>query len=85
MKIINVFFDTIKNLDIKFKKLMYNGLLLSFVLCLISTIILFTYQFIYEIPNLYYIGISLFKSSLMFGCVFVMCAIGFDTIKNEIA
>ena len=84
MKIINVFFDTIKNLDIKFKKLMYNGLLLSFALCLISSIILFTYQFIYEIPNLYYIGISLFKSSLMFGCVFVMCAIGFDTIKNEI-
>ena len=85
MKIINVFFDTIKNLDIKFKKLMYNGLLLSFALCLISSIILFTYQFIYEIPNLYYIGISLFKSSIMFGCVFVMCTIGFDTIKNEIA
>lgn len=85
MRIINKFIDTIKNLDIKIKNIMNKGLVFSFLLCIFSTILLFTYEFIYENPNLFYIGISLFKSSLMFCCSFIMCAIGFDTIKNEIA
>jgi hypothetical protein len=85
MNIINKFISVLKNLDNKIKKIMNKGLIVSFLLCIISAIILFTYQFIYKNPDLYYIGISLFKSSLMFGCVFVMCAIGFDTIKNELA
>ena len=85
MNIINKFISTLKNLDIKIKKIMNKGLVFSFFLCIISVIVLFTYQFLYKSPDLYYIGISLFKSSLMFGCVFIMCAIGFDTIKNEIA
>ena len=84
MNVVNKFIEKIKNLDVQFKKILHKGLLFSFALCIISTLILFTYELFYEIPNLYYIGLSLFKSSVMFGCVFIMCAIGFDTIKNEI-
>ena len=85
MDIINKFFDKIKNLDVKIKKIMNKGILFSFVLCIISTIILFTYQYIYENPNLFYIGISLLKSSLTFSCVFIICAVSFDTIKKQMA
>ena len=84
MKIINLLIEKFKKLDIKLKNALHIGLIFSFILCIFSSIILFTYQFVYEIPDLYYIGISLFKSSLIFGCTFIMCAISFDTIKNEL-
>lgn len=84
MNIINTLITKIKNLDCKLKKIMHIGLIVSFVLCLISTFSLFTYETFYSIPTLFYIGISLFKTSLMFACSFFICGIGFDTIKNEI-
>ena len=85
MMILNKLIEKYKDLDEKIKKILHKGIIFSFILCIISTIILFTYQNFYEIPNLYYAGLSLFKSSLMFGCCFIMCAIGFDTIKKQIA
>ena len=81
----NKFIERFKNLDIKIKKILHKGFIFSFILCIFSTSLLFTYQTFYASPLLYYIGLSLFKSSLMFACSFIMCAIGFDTIKNEIA
>ena len=62
MNVINKFVEKIKNLDNQIKKLMNKGLLFSFILCIISVLILFTYEYFYEIPNLYYIGISLFNA-----------------------
>ena len=85
MLILNKFIDKLKNLDTKIKKILRRGIIFSFIISIFSTFLLFTYQYFYEIPNLYYAGLSLFKSSLMFGCSFVMCAIGFDTIKKEMA
>ena len=84
MNIINTLVNKIKNLDCKTKKIMRIGLIVSFVLCLISSFSLFTYETFYSIPTLFYIGISLFRTSLMFACSFLICGIGFDTIKNEI-
>lgn len=85
MLILNKFIEKIKNLDSKIKKILHIGFVFSFSLCIFSVVLLLIYQTIYTSPDLYYTGLSLFKSSLMFGCSFVMCAIGFDTIKNEIA
>jgi len=82
--ILNKFIEKMKNLDIKIKKLLHKGFIFSFILCVFSVVLLFTYHKFYSLPDLYYIGLSLFKSSLMFACSFIMCAIGFDTIKNEI-
>ncbi len=84
MNIINTLVNKIKNLDCKTKKIMRIGLIVSFVLCLISAFSLFTYETFYSIPTLFYIGISLFRTSLMFACSFLICGISFDTIKNEI-
>ena len=84
MDIINMLINKFKNLDKKVKKLMDIGIKSSFVLCVISTLFLFTYQKIYSTPNLYYIGLSLLQTSLMFVCTFILCGFGFDTIKKEL-
>ena len=83
MNIINTLVDKIKNLDKKVKKIMHKGFIFSFILCIISGLSLFTYYMFYNLPDLFYIGISLFRTSLMFTCAFFMFAIGFDTIKKE--
>lgn len=83
MNIINTLINKFKNLDYKTKKIMHIGLIFSFILCLISTFSLFTYATFYSIPMLFYIGISLFKTSLMFACSFLICAISFDIIKKQ--
>lgn len=74
--------DKIKKLDSKTKKIMHIGFIFSFFLCMISGFSLFTYE-LYPIPSLFYIGISLFRTSLMFACMFFICGIGFDSIKKE--
>lgn len=84
MKIIKQLIDKIKNLDKNIVKIMDSGFIFSFILCIISAISLFTYNFFYSFPNLFYIGIGLFKTSLMFATMFFICGIGFDTIKKEI-
>lgn len=83
MKLINILSDKIKNLDLKIVKLMKIGFIISFILCLLSSSLLFTYQFIISIPILFYIGISLFRTSLSFGVTFFICGLGFDTLKKQ--
>lgn len=84
MIIFKTLVDKIKNLDIKVKKIMNTGFKFSFILAMISIISLFTYEIFYSIPTLFYAGISLFRTSLIFACTFFICGIGFDTISKEI-
>lgn len=79
---INKIIDKFKNLDSKVKNIMISGFKFSFIFCLISVLILFTYTF-YSLPILYYIGTILFKTSLMFFADFIVLGIGFDTIKTN--
>jgi len=83
MKFINILSDKIKNLDLKIVKLMKIGFIISFIICLLSSSLLFTYQFIISMPILFYIGISLFRTSLSFGVTFFICGLGFDTMKKQ--
>ena len=76
--------EKVKNLDIKIKQIMYIGFIFSFILCIISSLSLFTYETFYSLPILFYTGISLFRTSLMFACMFFICGIGFDTVQKEI-
>lgn len=85
MNIINTLIAKIKNLDCKLKKIMYVGFIISFSLGILATILLFTYESFYKLPPLFYSGISLLKSSLIFACSFFIGAISFDTIKKEIS
>ena len=83
MNFINILSDKIKNLDLKIVKLMKIGFIISFIMCLLSSSLLFTYQFILSMPILFYIGISLFRTSLSFGVTFFICGLGFDTMKKQ--
>lgn len=84
MIIFKTFINKIKHLDIKTKKIMRIGFIFSFTLFIISILSLFTYNLFYSIPALFYVGISLFRSSLMFACTILICGIGFDTISKEL-
>jgi len=84
MNIIKTLIDNLKNLDVKIKKLMNHGFKFSFGMCIVSILILLTYNNFYNLPDLFYIGLSLFRTSLMFACTFFMCGLGFDTIKKEV-
>lgn len=66
------------------KKLMNNGLIFSFVLAIISSLLLITYDLFYNSITLYYIGFYLFKNSILFASLFFTFGIGFDRIKKEI-
>ena len=83
MTVINTLIDKVKNLDKKVLKIMHTGFIFSFILCIVSVLSLFTYEMFYTLPELFYSGISLFRTSLIFACTFFICGLGFDTIKKE--
>ena len=72
-----------KNFDKITYKTLKCGLEFCFILCIISVIILFTYNLVFAVPILYYIGISLFKLSLVFGIEFIICSFVADGIKKQ--
>ena len=83
MKYINTLLNTIKTLDIRINNIMKNGFKLSFILALFSTYLLLSYHLV-NIPNLFYIGITLLKASLHFLVAFFIGAISFNTILKEL-
>lgn len=85
MNIFKMLIDKVKNLDIKIKKIMHAGFIFSFILSIVAILSLCTYDIFYSIPTLFYAGISLFRTSLMFACTFFICGIGFDSIKKELS
>ena len=73
-----------KNLDIKIKNIMRLGFLFSLILCLFSTLILYTYHKFKINPIIFTTGAILFKTSLVFFESFLICGISFDKIiKNK--
>ena len=79
-----IIINKFKNLDNKVKEIMISGFKFSFIVCLLSILILLIYNF-YMLPILYDIGTILFKTSLMFFVDFIILGIGFDTIKKQMA
>ena len=76
-------FDKLKNMDLGVKKITKNGFKFALCVCIISACVLLIYDYIYSAPNLYYIGLSLFKTGLYFAVEFVICAFAFDTLKGQ--
>ncbi len=76
--------ENFNRLDKTTFKIMKNGLFFCLIVCIISTTILFTYSFIFSIPFIYYIGISLFKLSLILGIEFIICGFVVDGIKKQL-
>ena len=75
--------EEFKNFDKPIVKLMNNGIHFSFVFCLFATFILVMYQ-TSHIPNLFYIGISLFQTSLFFLVAFIAYGFIFNKMKTSI-
>ncbi len=73
----------LKDLDSKILLLMKKGITISFIFCLFSTYILYVSN-ISNDSKIFYIGISLLKSSLFFIVGFVICGVAFNTIKKEL-
>ena len=76
--------NSFKNLDSITYKIMKKGFKYCFILCIISSIILFTYKNFISSPNIYYIGLSLLKLSIYFAVEFVVCGFVVDNIKKQI-
>ena len=78
------FINTYKNLDVKTLKILKNGLIFSFMICLLSIFLLLAYIFFFTFPTLYYVGLLMFQLSLSFAIEFIICAIVVDSIKKNI-
>lgn len=84
MKFVNILLNKVKNLDAKIVKVMKAGFVFSFIVCILSSMVLLTYEAFYSLPALFHIGISLFRTALCFAVTFFICGIGFDTVQKEI-
>lgn len=72
-----------KKLDHKTFQIMNYGLKFCFAICILSVLILLTYGFAFPSPYVYYIGINLFRLSLIFGIEFIVCGFVVDGIKKQ--
>ena len=54
------------------------------MMCMVSVLILFSYKSFLTVPFLYYIGISVFRLSIIFGIEFIICALVVDSIKKQV-
>ena len=75
--------EEFKNFDQSIFRVMKCGIHFSFIFCLFSTLVLAVYQTIH-IPKLFYMGISLFQTSLFFLAAFIAYGFIFNTIKKTI-
>ena len=75
--------NQLKKLETKTKTIMKYGFISALLVSIISCIILLTYETVYASPDLYYIGLQVFKISLIIGVSFFVCGFAVDTIKNE--
>lgn len=73
-----------KNLDKKTSKIMRYGLKFCFGICIIAVFILFTYMCDLASPFIYYLGINLFRLSLILGIEFIVCGFVIDGIKKQL-
>ena len=76
--------DNFKNLEKKAKTIMKKGLEFCSILCIISLVILITYNFSFTTPILFIIGLSIFKLSLIFGIEFIICGFVDDKVKKQL-
>ncbi len=80
---IKLFIEKFNSFDDTIKKIVKYGFKFSFAVCILSILILLIYE-LHSIPDLYYIGLSVFRLSLFFAVEFIICAIAIDTIKKQI-
>ena len=78
----NKIIDVYKHFEKITNSILKTGLRFCSFVCLISLSILSTY-IISKSPNLYYIGLLLFRISIIFSIEFIICGFVVDGIKNN--
>ena len=79
-----ILYNNFIELNSKVKNLVKYGFYFSACILLISMLILFTYEFFYTTPILYYTGINTFKLSATYFVTFLCFGFAFNKILNEI-
>lgn len=72
------------NFNFKIKKILNFGFVFSFLISLFSAFILSTYFSTYTNPILYYVGISVFKLSIIYLVTFICFSFAFNKILDDI-
>ncbi len=75
--------DKFNSMEEKTKRILKYGIYFSGFVCTISVFILLTYH-LNPSPDLYYIGLEVFKLGLFFIVEFIICAFAIDTIKKQV-
>ena len=81
---INKIITYYKKLDKTTYKILYKGLKFCLLLALISASILLSYILFFHFPLIYYVGINLFRLSLVFSVEFIICGFVVDNIRKQI-
>ncbi len=76
--------NTIKNFDVKIKKILTKGLYFSFFIAIIATLILIYYIAFYPSNFIFYIGIKVMHLALSFAVYFFVSALAIDKIKRDL-
>ncbi len=69
-------------LNKKTKQILKNGWKFCFIICIISLVLLVTYNIFVHNILFYRLGISLFKLSMIFAIEFLICGYVVDSIKK---
>lgn len=80
----NILIEHIKNIDQSIKKIVKNGSYFCLFIFCIASALLFTYESFYSSPDLYYIGLTIFRMGSIFLVAFLACGFAFNEIKQEI-
>ncbi len=75
---------TIKNFDVKTKKLMTYGIYFSLLVAIIGALLLICYISFYPSNFIYYIGKEIIHLSLSWGVSFFASALVMDKVKKDI-
>lgn len=80
---IKILIQNYKNLDKKISHILKIGLSFSFIICLLSAMVLLTYTFFFTYPIIYYIGILGMVLGLNFAMSFIISATIINDVKKE--
>lgn len=77
------FINILEKVDKKILNIINIGLYCSFFISLMGVIILGIHYKLYVSPNLYYIGIEIFKMGIISAVSFIVCGIGLWAIREK--
>ena len=80
----NFIYKYYSNFNFKIKKILSFGFVFSLLISLFSAFILSTYFSTYTNPILYYVGISVFKLSIIYLVTFIYFIFAFNKILDDI-